>query len=234
MEALYTLQTRQSYSNNQVSVSEMATAITETVNTGDMRIVSNLCVSPENLDALIKATRYLPIKIDKNPMGGCYGARTGDSFNGFDIKYDAWEMPAVICEGDDTWDIVQNPCALIDSHGIDVVEVDEGTAFEMFDALVESGDFNCTHGNTCNDENDLAFEINFRAIGPKDGYGYNVVLAEFHYGGDTRGNYSRAVLLKGEPEDIFNVLFPSPLDEDTKMFESICKDFGIDLAKETA
>ena len=137
-------------------------------------------------------------------IGGCYGARNGKTHRGLTLFVSPCEFPDrwIDSEGDEIVNLYHSIIDNCDSE----LDCDE----ETFDRYLEV--FNIKevqHYNTYNDCGEVyrLFDVEFKVYETEDGS--CILAAEFHCGGDIRGNYASARYFRFDiVEDIYTAVYP--------------------------
>lgn len=140
---------------------------------------------------------------------GCYGSRTGNSFEGLTVWMHAKEYTDRYIDSEYGEQV--NPWHLLNEYGKLLENVDGEAFMSMLDESDVEYKSDNTYNYSGNNSEDAGFIFDFQfdsfAIGNK-----HFLAVMFHCGGDPRGNYTSKKIWQFESEDdIYSVLFPGKM-----------------------
>lgn len=127
-------------------------------------------IETSNIGVIEGIGSVLDCEVRKGVSEGCYGARTGNSIEGYTLWVELNELPKSWLDSYDLEEVI-NPL-----HGIEAYEVSD----EVAELLI--GDLDSF--NTYNYENNYSYDIVYCRVDSQ------IVAFKAHCGGDIRGNYT--------------------------------------------
>lgn len=183
--------------------------LTKLKNSFDAGGQENLSFSPSiDVDALKAALEAeFNLTAREGISGGCYGARDGKSYKGLTLFVSPCEFPDRWLDGDGD-EVVNSYHSIVDNCES---ELDcDGEVFERYVDVFNIKEV--VHENTCNSDGEGVyqfFQTNYKIYQcPDDTV---IMAAEFHCGGDVRGNYASARYFRFDSiDDVYCAMLPSP------------------------